>query len=221
MTTVRSEAPAETSTAKKSLSWLGLLAIPLAAGAALIFFTALAVGLHAACPRKLVPCAERRWPKPQERFKPPELDGGVAWLNTAKPIKLKDLSGKIVLLDFWTLCCINCIHVLPDLAKLEKKYAKELVVIGVHTAKFENEKSTESIRKAILRYEVTHPVVNDANTKIWQAYGVGSWPTLVLIDPEGNFVGVAPARAITTCWTRPLPSSSRCTRTRRRSTRSR
>ena len=77
--------------------------------------------------------------------------------------------GKIVLLDFWTLCCINCIHILPDLAKLEKKYPNELVVIGVHSPKFDNEKDTESIRKAILRYEIKHPVVNDADQKIWNA----------------------------------------------------
>jgi DNA-binding beta-propeller fold protein YncE len=125
-------------------------------------------------------------PPAKEPVPAEELDGGVAWLNTAQPVKLKDLKGKIVLLDFWTLCCINCIHTLPDLAKLEKKYANELVVIGVHSAKFENEKETESIRKAILRYEITHPVVNDANMKIWEKYDVHSWPTLVLIDPEGN-----------------------------------
>jgi DNA-binding beta-propeller fold protein YncE len=119
----------------------------------------------------------------------PELDGGVDWLNTAGPLRLRDLRGKIVLLDFWTLCCINCIHTLPDLAKLEKKYPNELVVIGVHSAKFENEKNSESIRKAILRYEISHPVVNDANMKIWQAYGVNSWPTLYLVDPEGYLVG--------------------------------
>jgi DNA-binding beta-propeller fold protein YncE len=121
----------------------------------------------------------------------PELEGGIAWLNTAGPIHLKDLRGKVVLLDFWTLCCINCIHTLPDLARLEKKYANELVVIGVHSAKFENEKSTASIRKAVLRYEVHHPVVNDAGMRIWRTYGVSSWPTLVLIDPEGNFMGYA------------------------------
>jgi thiol-disulfide isomerase/thioredoxin/DNA-binding beta-propeller fold protein YncE len=119
----------------------------------------------------------------------PELDGGVGWLNTAAPIHLKDLRGKIVLLDFWTFCCINCIHTLPDLAKLEKKYANELVVIGVHSAKFDNEKNSESIRKAISRYEIAHPVVNDADMEIWKAYGVRSWPSLYLIDPEGNFVG--------------------------------
>jgi thiol-disulfide isomerase/thioredoxin len=119
----------------------------------------------------------------------PELEGGVSWLNTAGPIRLKDLKGKIVILDFWTFCCINCIHTLPDLARLEKKYNKELVVIGVHSAKFDNEKVTENIRKAILRYEISHPVVNDANMKIWRTYGVRSWPTLVLIDPEGYFIG--------------------------------
>jgi thiol-disulfide isomerase/thioredoxin len=125
-----------------------------------------------------------------DRYPPaPELDGGIAWLNCAGPIRLKDLRGKVVLLDFWTLCCINCIHTLPDLAKLEKKYANQLVVIGVHSAKFKNEQDSESIRKAILRYEISHPVVNDARMKIWGAYRVRAWPTLALIDPEGNFLG--------------------------------
>ncbi len=115
----------------------------------------------------------------------PELEGGVAWLNTGRPLTLKDLRGKIVMLDFWTLCCVNCMHIMPDLAKLEKKYANELVVIGVHSAKFENERNSESIRKAILRYELKHPVVNDAELKIWKAYNVNWWPTIILIDPEG------------------------------------
>src|SRR5262249_20060896 len=88
-------------------------------------------------------------------------------------------------------CCINCMHVMPDLQKLEEKYANELVVIGVHSAKFDNEKESENIRKAILRYEIAHPVVNDANQKIWDAYGVSSWPTFFLIDPEGNNLGRA------------------------------
>src|SRR5262249_24698084 len=90
---------------------------------------------------------------PPDAQEAPELDSGSGWLNTAGPIRLKDLRGKIVVLDFWTLCCINCIHTLPDLAKLEKKYANQVVVLGVHTAKFENEKNLASIRKAILRYE--------------------------------------------------------------------
>jgi thiol-disulfide isomerase/thioredoxin len=119
----------------------------------------------------------------------PELDGGTSWLNTASPIRLKDLRGKFVVLDFWTYCCINCIHTLPDLKKLEQKYANQLVVIGVHSAKFDNEKESENIRKAILRYEIEHPVVNDSEQKIWRRYRADAWPTLALIDPEGNYIG--------------------------------
>src|SRR5262249_37767418 len=119
----------------------------------------------------------------------PSLDGGIAWINTESPITLEDLKGRIVLLDFWTLCCINCIHTIPDLAKLEAKYPGILVVLGIHTPKFPNEANTDSIRKAVLRYEVKHPVVNDAKMMIWRRYRVSSWPTLVLIDPEGRFYG--------------------------------
>jgi thiol-disulfide isomerase/thioredoxin len=146
-------------------------------------------GLFSQAVRAQAPGADDQKPETPKRMAAPELEGGVAWLNTAGPIRLKDLRGKVVVLDFWTLCCINCIHTLPDLARLEKKYPNELVVIGVHSRKFDNEKSTESIRKAILRYEISHPVVNDAEMAIWDAYGVNSWPTLVLIDPEGNLLG--------------------------------
>lgn len=117
------------------------------------------------------------------------LDGGSEWLNTSTPIDLKDLRGKVVLLDFWTYCCINCIHVLPDLKFLEQKYEKQLVVIGVHSAKFDNEKLSENIRDAILRYEIRHPVVNDSEMVIWKKFGTRAWPTLALIDPEGKFIG--------------------------------
>lgn len=126
------------------------------------------------------------------RVPAPSLDGGTEWLNTSGPISLKDLRGKIVLLDFWTYCCINCIHVLPDLKFLEEKYADQLVVIGVHSAKFDNERESENIREAIMRYEIAHPVVNDANMTIARKYAFSSWPTFVLIDPEGNYVGRQP-----------------------------
>jgi thiol-disulfide isomerase/thioredoxin len=119
----------------------------------------------------------------------PELEGGTAWLNTAGPLRLKDLRGKVIVLDFWTLCCINCIHTLPDLARLEKKYPNELVVIGIHSPKFDNEKDTNSIRKAILRYEIGHPVINDAKRALWDAYDAEAWPSLYVIDPEGRVVG--------------------------------
>ncbi|MFO0918127.1 MAG: thioredoxin-like domain-containing protein [Planctomycetaceae bacterium] len=126
-----------------------------------------------------------------KRIHAPNLEGGVEWLNTSGEITLKDLRGKIVLLDFWTYCCINCMHVLPDLAYLEEKFPNELVVIGVHSAKFDNEKETGNIRKAILRYEIAHPVINDARMTVWRKFQVNSWPTLALIDPEGYLCGMA------------------------------
>lgn len=126
------------------------------------------------------------------RFPAPSLDGGTEWLNTSGPISLQDLRGKIVLLDFWTYCCINCMHILPDLKYLEQKYPNQLVVIGVHSAKFDNEKESENIREAIMRYEIEHPVINDSNMVVARKYEFSSWPTLVLIDPEGNYVGRQP-----------------------------
>ena len=123
------------------------------------------------------------------RVRAPELTGGRGWLNTDKPLTLAALKGKVVLLDFWTYGCINCIHIIPDLKRLEHKYPNQLVVIGVHSAKFENEKDTENIRRIILRYELEHPVYNDAEYKVWQSYGVRAWPTQVLIDPAGYVIG--------------------------------
>ena len=119
----------------------------------------------------------------------PDFPFGMEWLNTEKPVILRDLRGKIVLLDFWTYCCINCMHIIPDLKKLEAKYANQLVVIGVHSAKFQNEKGTDNIRQAILRYGIEHPVVNDKDFDIWQSYTARAWPTLILINPKGKVVG--------------------------------
>ncbi len=123
------------------------------------------------------------------RVRAPEIAGGRGWLNTDKPLSIATLKGKVVLLDFWTYGCINCIHIIPDLKKLEHKYANQLVVIGVHSAKFENEKNTENIRQIILRYELEHPVYNDADFKVWQSYAVRAWPTQYLIDPAGYVIG--------------------------------
>ena len=125
------------------------------------------------------------------RVRAPEIQGGRGWLNTDKPLSLAGLKGKVVLLDFWTYGCINCIHIIPDLKKLEAKYANQLVVIGVHSAKFQNEKETENIRRIILRYEIEHPVYNDSEFEVWSSYGVRAWPTQVLIDPAGYVVGAA------------------------------
>ncbi len=121
----------------------------------------------------------------------PSLEGGVDWINTDRPIHLDKLRGKIVLLDFWTYCCINCHHVLPTLAKLEEKYKNQLVVIGVHYGKFDAEKETANIRKKVREYNIKHPVVNDANGVIWNGLGVSSWPTLILIGPDGTEIARA------------------------------
>ena len=122
------------------------------------------------------------------RFEVSDFPKGITWLNTKNPISKRDLKGKFVLLDFWTYCCINCIHVLPELKKLEKKYPNRLVVIGVHSAKFETEKDTKNIREAILRYEIEHPVINDFDHKVWNQFNARSWPTIRLLDPEGKIV---------------------------------
>lgn len=119
----------------------------------------------------------------------PDFNGAKGWLNVSKPLSIKDLRGKVVLLDFWTFCCINCMHVIPKLKELEKKYPDQLVVVGVHSGKFSNEKNLETIGKAVARYKIEHPVVNDQDYKIWDAYAVTAWPTYVLIDASGNIQG--------------------------------
>jgi DNA-binding beta-propeller fold protein YncE len=121
----------------------------------------------------------------------PEFPDGLAWLNTKRPLTLRELRGKVVVLDFWTYCCINCMHVIPELKKVEKQFEKEVVVIGVHTAKFPTEKETENIRQAILRYEIEHPVVNDRSMAVWNLYAARAWPTIVVIDPQGKIVAQA------------------------------
>jgi len=129
-----------------------------------------------------------RMPEYEGKVNAPEFPEGLEWLNTDRPLSIRQLRGKVVLLDFWTYCCINCMHIIPDLKKLERKYPNELVVIGVHSAKFTAERGTDNIRQAILRYEIEHPVVNDHEMQIWQEYTARSWPTIFLIDPAGKVV---------------------------------
>jgi DNA-binding beta-propeller fold protein YncE len=124
-----------------------------------------------------------------------EFPEGAEWLNMDRPLTLEDLRGKIVLLDFWTFCCINCMHVIPDLKRLEEKYP-ELVVIGVHSAKFHNEQVRDNIRAAVLRYEIEHPVLVDNDFVLWRGYGIRAWPSFVLIDPVGNVAGRASGEGV-------------------------
>ena len=119
----------------------------------------------------------------------PSIASDYGWVNTDKPVRMKDLRGKVVLLDFWTYCCINCMHTLRDIKRLESKYPDELVVIGVHSGKFTNESLLENVRQAVIRNGIKHPVVNDASFAIWHRYSIKAWPTFVLIDPEGIGAG--------------------------------
>ena len=126
-----------------------------------------------------------------DRPRAPELHPEFAWLNTDRPLTFaNELQGQVVLLDFWTYCCINCMHVLPDLAYLEDKYKDEpFLVIGVHSAKFTNEGQRQTVRAAVSRYEIHHPVIVDEEMALWSEYAVRSWPTLVLVGPDRKIVG--------------------------------
>lgn len=119
----------------------------------------------------------------------PEFPSGLQWLNVDRPLRMGQLRGKIVLLDFWTYCCINCMHALEDVKRLERRFPGELVVIGVHSAKYDAEKNTERIREAVLRHGIEHPVVNDSEMRVWQEYAIRAWPSFMLIDPLGKVFG--------------------------------
>jgi thiol-disulfide isomerase/thioredoxin/streptogramin lyase len=114
---------------------------------------------------------------------------GRGWLNTGgRDLTLADLRGKIVLLDFWTFCCINCLHVLDELREVEEAYRDVLVIVGVHSPKFVHEADPVALAAAVERYEVHHPVLDDPELVTWSAYTARAWPTLVVIDPEGYVV---------------------------------
>lgn len=121
---------------------------------------------------------------PSQIVHAPKLEGR-AWLSSDRDLSLEALRGKFVLLDFWTFCCINCLHVLDELRSLEHRFADELVIIGVHSPKFEHERNQNALRAAIERYEVAHPVLDDPDLLTWRAYSARAWPTLTLVDPEG------------------------------------
>ncbi|MEU9457518.1 NHL domain-containing thioredoxin family protein [Streptomyces sp. NPDC058322] len=123
------------------------------------------------------------------RVRAPELVGKGGWLNTGdQQYTLADLRGRIVVLDFWTFCCVNCLHVLDELRELEEKHRDTLVIIGVHSPKFVHEAEHQAVVDAVERYEVHHPVLDDPELATWKQYAVRAWPTLVVIDPEGYVV---------------------------------
>ncbi|UKY51368.1 NHL domain-containing thioredoxin family protein [Streptomyces inhibens] len=123
------------------------------------------------------------------RVRAPELIGKGGWLNTGnKDLTLSDLRGRIVVLDFWTFCCVNCLHVLDELRELEERHRDTVVIIGVHSPKFVHEAEHQAVVDAVERYGVEHPVLDDPELGTWKQYAVRAWPTLVVIDPEGYVV---------------------------------
>ncbi|AQT73453.1 NHL domain-containing thioredoxin family protein [Streptomyces sp. fd1-xmd] len=128
-------------------------------------------------------------PRKRARVRAPELIGKGGWLNTGgKDLTLADLRGRVTILDFWTFCCINCLHVLDELRELEEKHRDTVVIIGVHSPKFVHEAEHAAVVDAVERYEVHHPVLDDPELATWKQYAVRAWPTLVVIDPEGYVV---------------------------------
>ncbi|EDO49186.1 predicted protein [Nematostella vectensis] len=129
--------------------------------------------------------------KEYDLAKIPEFDPDIEWLNCKNSLSFREqLRGKLCVLDFFTYCCINCMHILPDLEEMERKFSEKdgLVIVGVHSAKFENERSSANILSAVIRYDIRHAVVNDSDAKMWHTLGVSCWPTLVIVGPGGELL---------------------------------
>jgi thiol-disulfide isomerase/thioredoxin/DNA-binding beta-propeller fold protein YncE len=114
---------------------------------------------------------------------------GLTWFNVPEPLSLAAVAGRVTVLDFWTFCCINCVHVMPALRLLEEAFPREVTVIGVHSPKFRHERNADQLRHAIARYDIRHPVVHDPGMVLWREYGVRAWPTLVFLSPDGRVIG--------------------------------
>ncbi|MEK7595008.1 MAG: cytochrome c biogenesis protein DipZ [Patescibacteria group bacterium] len=125
----------------------------------------------------------------EKYFQAPEIIPGGVWLNSQE-LKLSELRGKVVLIDFWTYSCINCIRTLPYLKEWHSKYKdKGLVIIGVHSPEFEFEKNVANLKKAVSDFGITYPVVQDNNFATWRAYNNRYWPAKYFIDKEGKIRG--------------------------------
>lgn len=124
----------------------------------------------------------------------PELSRpGLQWFNVDRPLTIADLQGRLVILEFWTGCCVNCLNVQQTLRRVAKAFADDAVlVIGVHSPKFPHERDPSALAHTLDRYDVRHPVVHDPDLLLWGAYGVRGWPTLVFVGPDGKVLGDLP-----------------------------
>ena len=120
-----------------------------------------------------------------------EIPDNIAWLNTPNDQKWsfrEQLKGKFVVVDFWSSCCINCIHVLAEMDRLEELYSDfpEVAFVGCHSAKFQNEKDLHMLRQAVIRYNIRHAVINDNEFEFWRSQGVNCWPTVMVFSPDAR-----------------------------------
>lgn len=121
-------------------------------------------------------------------MKSPEFPRDLHWFNS-KPLRMSDLSGRVVLIDFWTYSCVNCLRTLPHLKRWHELYAeKGLVIIGVHTPEFEFEKSPTNVSRALSEFGIKYPVVLDSDYLIWSLYSNSVWPRKFLINKDGRIV---------------------------------
>ena len=121
----------------------------------------------------------------------PDFRPELEWINTGgRQLTLADFRGRVLVLDFWTYGCINCIHMIPELAELERRFPGEVTVVGVHSGKFVNERESANIARACERLGVHHPVLNDRQFRTWREYAVNAWPTLAVVSPDGYVLGM-------------------------------
>jgi thiol-disulfide isomerase/thioredoxin len=115
----------------------------------------------------------------------PELASG-SWINS-EPLKLKDLRGRVVLIEFWTFGCINCRNTLPFVKSWHDRYReKGLTVIGVHSPEFDEERDVDNLRRQVVSLGIRYPIVSDNDYQTWNAYKVEGWPTIFLLDKQGR-----------------------------------
>ena len=126
------------------------------------------------------------------RVTAPQFSMALEWVNTDEAPVLEALRGRAVLLNFWSFDSANCINTLPDIRYLENKYHDGLSVIGVHTPKYDYQRQMGPVLKAVNRNNIRHPVANDPGHVTWQAYGIQSWPTMALIDAQGQLAALLP-----------------------------
>ncbi len=125
-----------------------------------------------------------------------QLLSELSWINLERAPAAEDFKGRYLLIDFWTYCCINCLHILPDLHRLEQEFGEDLLVLGSHSAKFSNEKDGARILEAVDKYGIHHPVANDSEFRLWRSLGIQAWPTFALVDPRGRVIDITSGEGI-------------------------